>query len=189
MIFIYHLLETTDLIHKNLQYGVIEIEKHELIDNGLNAVTEYKLESDSASGFANVEAGRVKDDKQPNLSSWYNFPDYEKTEQDKYELMALQLRSSTGPGRFYKSEHLTKKQMKFNFGVVIDDKKIKTGLSDDSSTYRSSKKSSGTSLLHELVNNSETQRWTNKKYFEIHKTRLKGGKKWYRKQVLKRNRY
>ncbi|CUV07866.1 unnamed protein product [Cryptosporidium hominis] len=170
--------------------GIIEIGKHELIFDKQSAVPRYKLESDLVCSFTNnLETGEFKSNKKPNLSSWHNFHDHEKTEQDKFELLALQLRNSTAPGRFYKSEHLTKKQIKFNFGVVIDGNKMKTGLSDDSSTYRSNKKISGISLLHELVNNSETQRWTNKKYSEIQKTKLKGGKKWYRKQVLKRNRY
>ncbi|KAK9171005.1 Fcf2 pre-rRNA processing family protein [Cryptosporidium meleagridis] len=170
--------------------GIIEIGKHELIFERQSEVPKYKLESDLAGSFSNnLKMGGSKSDKKPNLSSWHNFHDHEKTEQDNFELMALQLRNSIAPGRFYKSENLIKKQIKFNFGVVIDGNKMKTGLSDDSSTYRSNKKISGMSLVHELINNSETQRWTNKKYSEIQKTKFKGGKKWYRKQVLKRNRY
>ncbi|OII73746.1 uncharacterized protein cubi_03544 [Cryptosporidium ubiquitum] len=170
--------------------GTIEIKKHELIDDGLSVIPAYKLESDLVCKFDNVEIGSKMRDKQSESSSWFNFPDYEKTEEDKYELLALQLRSSTGPGRFYKSEKLIKKNsFKFNFGVVIDNNKTRTGISSDSSTFRSNKKMSGTSLLHELINDSETQKWMNKKYFEIHKAKLKGAKKWYRKQVLRRNRY
>lgn len=155
------------------------------------AVPEYVVGSDLACSFINnAQTGINIRNKQPNTSSWFNFPDSERTEQDKYELMALQLRNSTGPGKFYKNEQLFKKyHSKFNFGVIVDDHKAKTGLSDDSSMYRSKKNRSGTSLLHELVNDSETQKWTNKKYSEIQKVKMKGAKKWYRMQVLKRKRY
>lgn len=161
------------------------------MDNGLNALPGYELKSDLVCSFtSNAEIGKEARDKQSSVSSWSNFSDNEKTEQNKYELLALQLRSSTGPGRFYKSERLIKKhELKFKFGVVIDNDRMKTGLSGDSSTCRSNKRASGISLLHELINDSETQKWTNKRYFEIHKTKLKGAKKWYKKQVLKRNRY
>lgn len=152
---------------------------------------EYTVGSDLACNFRkNIQAGRNIRNKQLDTSSWFRFPDSERAEQDKYELMALQLRNSTGPGRFYKSEQLFKKHhLKFNFGVVVDNHKNRTGLSDDSSTCRSNKNRSGTSLLHELINDSETQKWTNKKYSEIHKVKMKGAKKWYRMQVLRRNRY
>ncbi|KAF7456503.1 Fcf2 pre-rRNA processing family protein [Cryptosporidium felis] len=170
--------------------GVINIGKYGLNYENRMKLPEVKLNTNLVSSIVNVDkTANISRGEQLNSSSWFDIPEKEKTEQIKQELMALQLRGSMGPKSFYKSESINKNLLKFNFGVVVDGSKIKTGISDDSSTYRSNKKRTGSSLVHELLKDSQTQRWANKRYYEIQKVKMKGGKKWYRRQILKRNKY
>ncbi|KAJ1607082.1 hypothetical protein OJ252_2933 [Cryptosporidium canis] len=124
--------------------GNIELKKHEMIYNERGVVPGYSVGSDLACDFTNgIQSGKNMRSSNKSTSGWFGFSEREMTEQDRYELMALQLRNSTAPGKFYKNEQLFKKHhSKFNFGIVVDQNRAKTGLSDDSSTRRSNRSKS-----------------------------------------------
>lgn len=121
---------------------------------------------------------------------WFDIPEQEPTEQVMQEFTALRLRNSIGPKSFYKSDDSIKTlPTKFCFGRIVNDNALSTSSTKEMSVYSASKRKAGLSFVHSLLRDANTQKWANKKYIEIQKTKLKGARKWYSRQFLKRKRH
>ncbi|KAK6590614.1 hypothetical protein RS030_142105 [Cryptosporidium xiaoi] len=158
--------------------------KHELFRVSKGVDSNFKLNSD-------LSCSRSQDNsKRTTGSDWFKLPEKEYTEDTLYEFKALHLRTSADPKLFYKPDNSMKSPpTSFAFGRVVESGRLKTGAGQESSTYKSKKTKTGLSFVQELLRDSNTQKWANKKYGEIQRVKAKGGKKWYAKQVAKRKKY
>ncbi|KAH8739513.1 hypothetical protein FG386_001945 [Cryptosporidium ryanae] len=164
--------------------GVIKIGRHELFRTSKDIKSNFNLNSDLSCSKGQANS------KKTNSSDWFKLPEKECTEESLYEFKALHLRTSADPKSFYKPDNSMKSPpVAFTFGRVVDTGRLKTGAGQESSTYKSEKNKTGLSFVQELLRDSNTQKWANKKYAEIQRMKAKGGKKWYARQVAKRKKY
>ncbi|XP_053693844.1 deoxynucleotidyltransferase terminal-interacting protein 2 [Sabethes cyaneus] len=116
-----------------------------------------------------VERAKTKGDK------WFNLPAQEMTEEIKNELEVIRMRSVLDPKHFYKRSEMKTLPKYFQIGKVIESPL-------DYYNERGTKKSKAKSLVDELLEDAQFQKFNKKKYAEALEKRKK---KAYHKAAMK----
>ncbi|KAH3796147.1 deoxynucleotidyltransferase terminal-interacting protein 2-like [Dreissena polymorpha] len=115
-------------------------------------------------------------------SQWFNMPSTELTDERKYDLEVLQMRKVLDPKRFYKANDLKVAPKYFQFGKVIED-------ATDFYSSRIPKKQRKSTIVEELLADSQFRQFNKRKYEEVQEAKRQGkGPYKHMKRLKKRKR-
>jgi hypothetical protein len=114
-------------------------------------------------------------------ADWFNMPKTDLTPELRRDLQLLKMRNVLDPKRHYKKDNAKNDVPAFSqVGTIIE------GPTEFFSSRLSNKDRKQT-LLEEVINQEENSGRFKRKYNDISKTKVSGGKNFYKKQQAKRN--
>ena len=128
---------------------------------------------------ANKKMERKKKREESAGKEWYNLPKTELTEELKRDFQVIQMRNALDSKHHYKRNDSKKLPKYFQVGTVVEG-------AHEFHSARITKKQRKRTMVEELLADAEFRRKNKKKFIEIQKKNLKGGKGYYRKMKNKR---
>ncbi|XP_031618951.1 deoxynucleotidyltransferase terminal-interacting protein 2 [Contarinia nasturtii] len=157
-------------VHKDLTKTNVEKEMSTNVLKGIQAKREVKVLSErEAHRQRKAEASKTKG------KDWFNIPATEVTDELRQDLEVIQMRSVLNPTHFYKKNDLKTLPKYFQVGTVLPSPL-------DKYNDRGERVSKKKSLVDELLEDAEFQRYNKRKYQEVlAEKRNTGFKKAYKK--------
>lgn len=115
---------------------------------------------------------RKKNDSEDSGKEWFNMKQPELTNDIKRDLLIIKNRSALDPKRHYKKEKWQIPKF-FQMGTIIE---------GNTEFYtRLNKRQRGKNLVDEVLHDNDTQKYFKKRYAEIQRQKVSGGKNYYKK--------